>query len=146
MPALQNAENVEVMLADSGGGSLRDIFFNMVDPENCPPDDGVECTGHPALQDVEVRQALAKAVDKQQIIDVASWAASAAGASAWCRPAWATTSSAPRSRTTPSTPLRRTRCSTRPATPTPTATASANASPGQDCPTGDLTFRFNYPR
>jgi peptide/nickel transport system substrate-binding protein len=72
VPALQNAENVEVHIADIGaGGDIRDILFNMVSPENCPTDDGGECTGHPALQDVEVRQALAMAMDKQQIIDVA---------------------------------------------------------------------------
>jgi len=70
--ALQNAENVEVLIADvAAGGSLRDIIFNMVDPENCPPDDGV-CSGHPALRDLTVRQALATAFDKDQIIEVAT--------------------------------------------------------------------------
>jgi peptide/nickel transport system substrate-binding protein len=69
---LQNTENVEVHIADIGaGGSLRDYFFNITDEENCPPDDGV-CTGHPALKDLAVRQALAHAVDKAQIIDVAT--------------------------------------------------------------------------
>ncbi|NJM07205.1 hypothetical protein HC891_14975 [Candidatus Gracilibacteria bacterium] len=38
-------------------------------PENCPPDVGV-CSGHPALQDVRVRQAIAHATDKQQLIEV----------------------------------------------------------------------------
>jgi peptide/nickel transport system substrate-binding protein len=72
VPALQNAENVEVHIADIGaGGDIRDILFNVVSPEDCPVDDGGECTGHPALQDVEVRRALAMAMDKQQIIDVA---------------------------------------------------------------------------
>jgi peptide/nickel transport system substrate-binding protein len=69
--ALRNAENVEEVEADPVSGSLRDVFFNMVDPDQCPTDDGGKCTGHPALQDVEVRRALATAVDKQQIIDVA---------------------------------------------------------------------------
>jgi peptide/nickel transport system substrate-binding protein len=69
---LQNAENVTVHIADiAAGGSLRDVFFNIVAEEDCPPDDGV-CSGHPALKDVEVRQALAMATDKQQIIDVAT--------------------------------------------------------------------------
>ena len=69
---LQNAENVTVHIADiAAGGSLRDVFFNVTADEDCPPDDGV-CTGHPALKDVAVRQALAMATDKQQIIDVAT--------------------------------------------------------------------------
>ncbi|HEX6127697.1 MAG TPA: ABC transporter substrate-binding protein [Candidatus Limnocylindria bacterium] len=72
VPALQNAENVEVHIADVGaGGDIRDILFNMVSPEDCPVDEGGVCSGHPALQDVEVRRALAMAMDKQQIIDVA---------------------------------------------------------------------------
>jgi peptide/nickel transport system substrate-binding protein len=67
---LRNQANIEVYIADvAAGGSFRDVFFNMVAPEDCP-EDGV-CSGHPALQDVTVRQALAMAVDKQQIIDVA---------------------------------------------------------------------------
>jgi len=71
-PTLDNAENVEVHIADiAAGGDIRDILFNMVSSEDCPTDDGGECTGHPALQEVEVRQALAMAMDKQQIIDVA---------------------------------------------------------------------------
>jgi peptide/nickel transport system substrate-binding protein len=70
--ALQNEENVKVHIADiAAGGSLRDVFFNITTEENCPPDGGV-CSGHPALTDLAVRQALATAVDKQQIIDVAT--------------------------------------------------------------------------
>jgi peptide/nickel transport system substrate-binding protein len=64
---LQAEANIEVVIGN--GLSLSDIFFNVVTPENCPPDDGV-CSGHPALQDVRVRQALAHATDKQQLIDV----------------------------------------------------------------------------
>lgn len=78
VPTLQNTENVEVMLADPVSGSLRDYIINMIDPDQCPPDDGV-CSGHPALRDVEVRRALAMAVDKQQIIDVARLGAAAPG-------------------------------------------------------------------
>ena len=68
VPALQSAANVEVVDGLEFGGRLADIFFNMIDPENCPADVGV-CSGHPALRDVVVRRALAHAVDKQQLID-----------------------------------------------------------------------------
>jgi peptide/nickel transport system substrate-binding protein len=69
---LQNTENVAVHIADVGaGGSLRDVFFNIVADEDCPEDGGV-CSGHPALKDVAVRRALATATDKANIIDVAT--------------------------------------------------------------------------
>jgi peptide/nickel transport system substrate-binding protein len=69
--SLRNAENVNVHIADiAAGGSLRDVFFNITDEENCPED--AVCNGHPALKDLAVRQALAMATDKEQIIDVAT--------------------------------------------------------------------------
>ena len=68
---LKNAENVKVYIADEFPGSLRDVFFNQVDPASCPPAPDGKCTGHPALRDVQVRRALATAMDKQQIVDVA---------------------------------------------------------------------------
>jgi peptide/nickel transport system substrate-binding protein len=87
---LQNAENVQVHIADIGaGGAFRDVFFNVTEPEDCPQDDpetadvdetGV-CSGHPALRDLAVRQAMAMAVDKQQIIDVATLGTSSPGLS-----------------------------------------------------------------
>ena len=78
--ALQNSENVAVHLADiAAGGSLRDVFFNVTAEEDCPAD-GV-CSGHPALRDVAVRQALAMAIDKQEIIDVATLGTGSAGLS-----------------------------------------------------------------
>ena len=78
--ALQNADNVEVYIADTFPGTLRDVFFNQVEPENCPPEDGV-CSGHPALRDVVVRRALATAMDKQQMIDVTQLGLAAPGLS-----------------------------------------------------------------
>jgi peptide/nickel transport system substrate-binding protein len=51
--------------------SLRDYIFNLSTPETCPVEDGGICSGHPALRDIVVRQAMAHAVDKQQLIDVA---------------------------------------------------------------------------
>ncbi|HEY7738018.1 MAG TPA: ABC transporter substrate-binding protein [Candidatus Limnocylindria bacterium] len=74
---LQNTENVEVVTMEAIGGSLTDIFFNVIDPADCPgpselvPDGGT-CSGHEALRDLEVRQALVKATDKQQLMDVAT--------------------------------------------------------------------------
>lgn len=78
---LQNAENVNVHIADIGaGGSLTDIIFNITTEENCPEEDGV-CSGHPALKDLAVRRALAHALDKQQIIDVATLGTASPGLS-----------------------------------------------------------------
>ena len=72
IPSLQNEENITVHIADvAAGGSLTDIFFNIVEEENCPPEDGV-CSGHPALKDIAVRQALAHATDKEQLVTVAT--------------------------------------------------------------------------
>lgn len=70
VPVLRRTENVEVVSGPPLGPSVRDIIFNQLAPENCPPDDG-KCTGHPALRDRNVRLALAHATDKQNIIDVA---------------------------------------------------------------------------
>jgi peptide/nickel transport system substrate-binding protein len=70
VPALRNTEHVAVVTGPPLSPSLRDIFFNQIDPANCPPEDGV-CSGHPALRDRQVRLALAHATDKLNIIDVA---------------------------------------------------------------------------
>ncbi len=77
---LENAENVVVNIAETPGGQLRDIFFNMTTEENCPPEDGV-CSGHPALKDVQVRRALAHATNKEQIIEVATLGTGSVGLS-----------------------------------------------------------------
>ena len=70
VPVLRNAENVQLVIGAPLSPEVADIIPNQVSEENCPPDDGV-CSGHPALRDVRVRQALAHATDKQKIIDVA---------------------------------------------------------------------------
>jgi len=70
VPVLRRTENVEVVSGPPLGPSVRDIIFNQLAPENCPPEDGI-CSGHPALRDRNVRLALAHATDKQNIIDVA---------------------------------------------------------------------------
>jgi peptide/nickel transport system substrate-binding protein len=68
IPALQNTENVVIADGTNFGGQLADIYFNQITPEHCPA--AATCTGHPALKDVKVRQALATAVDKQALIDI----------------------------------------------------------------------------
>lgn len=65
---LQGDSNVKVLIGNNGF-SLTHLIFNVAEKANCPPDDG-KCTGHPALRDVKVRQALTHAIDKQQMIDV----------------------------------------------------------------------------
>jgi len=67
--SLRNEADIAVVNGPSFYPSVSDIIFNQTAPENCPPDDGI-CSGHPALQDRQVRLALAHATDKQQIIDV----------------------------------------------------------------------------
>jgi peptide/nickel transport system substrate-binding protein len=148
---LQNAENVAVHIADvAAGGSLRDVFFNVTSAEDCPQDDpetadvdetGV-CSGHPALQDVAVRQALAMATDKQQIVDVATLGTGSVGLSlvppglgdffgseiedyAFDTAAANTMLDEAGYEDTDGDGVR-------------------ECLADQDCPTGDLTFRFNY--
>ncbi|MGZ5383872.1 MAG: ABC transporter substrate-binding protein, partial [Acidimicrobiia bacterium] len=65
---LTAAPNVKVVQGAPLAPELRDIFFNVVEPDNCPED--AVCSGHPALRDVQVRRALAHGVDKQQMIDI----------------------------------------------------------------------------
>jgi peptide/nickel transport system substrate-binding protein len=68
IPTLEANENIAVATGEPLAPDLTDIIFNVTDPANCPAEDGI-CSGHPALRDVAVRQALAHAVDKQQLID-----------------------------------------------------------------------------
>ena len=68
--SLRNDPNVELVIGAPLAPSVRDIIFNLTNTDTCPPEDGV-CSGHPALLDLNVRQALAHATDKLQIIDVA---------------------------------------------------------------------------
>lgn len=66
---LRNAQNIKLVSGTPLSASIRDIVFNQLAPENCPPD--AKCTGHPALRDRNVRLALSHATDKQNLIDVA---------------------------------------------------------------------------
>ena len=67
--SLRAAENVEVVVGAPLAPTVTDVIFNQCSSDNCPEGDGV-CSGHPSLQDRNVRLALAHATDKQKIIDV----------------------------------------------------------------------------
>ena len=70
LATLRNAPNIKLVTGPPLSPELSDIFFNQIDPAQCPTAEGGKCTGHPALRDRTVRQALAHATDKQHIIDV----------------------------------------------------------------------------
>ncbi|MFN8445178.1 MAG: ABC transporter substrate-binding protein [Caldilineaceae bacterium] len=70
IPALRNAKNIKLVTGPPLSPEMSDFYFNQIDPANCPTDAGGKCTGHPALRDRTVRQALAHATDKRSIIDV----------------------------------------------------------------------------
>jgi peptide/nickel transport system substrate-binding protein len=67
---LRNDANVEIVTGPPLSPYAADIIMNQMTSERCPKDDGGVCTGHPALLDKTVRQALAQATDKLQLIDV----------------------------------------------------------------------------
>lgn len=66
---LRAAENVEVVIGAPLAPTVTDVIFNQCTEATCPEGDGI-CSGHPSLQDRNVRLALAHATDKQKIIDV----------------------------------------------------------------------------
>ncbi|MCZ2123514.1 MAG: ABC transporter substrate-binding protein [Anaerolineales bacterium] len=67
---LKADSNIKVVSGSPLSPDLADVIFNIADPETCPTDAGGLCTGHPALRDKQVRQALAYATDKKKIIDI----------------------------------------------------------------------------
>jgi peptide/nickel transport system substrate-binding protein len=140
---LRSAENIEVVEADPVSGSLRDVFFNMVDPDQCPTDDGGECTGHPALLDIAVRRALATAVDKQQIIDVAQLGLATPGLSMVPAGLGDFFASDVQDYAYDADAANALLDDAGYADSDGDGIRECKA--GQDCPTGDLTFRFNYP-
>ncbi len=70
VPVLRKAAKIKLVTGAPLAGQVSDIFFNQIDPTKCPKDVGGKCTGHPALRDHTVREALAYATDKQNIINV----------------------------------------------------------------------------
>jgi len=67
---LRSEPNIEVVTGAPFAPEVTDIILNQCSQESCPVDAGGVCSGHPALQDRNVRLALAHATDKQKIIDV----------------------------------------------------------------------------
>ena len=65
---LAQTENVKVASAAPFAPAVSDIIFNQATSESCPSE--AACTGNVALQDRQVRLALAHATNKQQLIDV----------------------------------------------------------------------------
>ena len=65
---LGQTENVKVASAAPFAPAVSDIIFNQATSASCPSE--AACTGNVALQDRQVRLALAHATNKQQLIDV----------------------------------------------------------------------------
>ena len=65
---LGKAPNVKVVSAAPFAPAVSDIIFNQATSASCPSKSA--CTGNVALQDRQVRMALAHATNKQQLIDV----------------------------------------------------------------------------
>jgi peptide/nickel transport system substrate-binding protein len=67
--AVNALSGVEVVAGPPVAPNVSDIIINQMTSQRCPKDVGGLCTGHPALQDRNVRLAMAHAVDKQRLID-----------------------------------------------------------------------------
>ncbi|MFO1350964.1 MAG: ABC transporter substrate-binding protein [Gammaproteobacteria bacterium] len=67
--SLGKQAQIQVISGTPLAPGVTDILINQITPERCPPNG--RCTGHPALRDRVVRRALAHAVDKRKLIDVA---------------------------------------------------------------------------
>ena len=67
--ALDGVSGVQVVAGPPVAPNVSDIIMNQIAPEDCPLDVGGMCTGHPALQNRNVRLAMAHAVDKHRLID-----------------------------------------------------------------------------
>jgi len=141
--SLQDTENVEVLTADvAAGGSLTDIIFNVVAPEDCPADVGV-CSGHPALQEVEVRRALAMATDKQELINVSEGGLATPGIG--LVPVGLGDFFAPDLEDYPFDPDAAAQMLEAAGYIDEDGDGVRECKADQECETGDLTFRFNYP-
>jgi peptide/nickel transport system substrate-binding protein len=143
VPGQQNSETVEILIADAGpaSSSLRDIIFNVADPDDCP--ETAECTGHPALQDVVVRQALSTATNKQELIDVALGGLGSPGLG--LVPIGLGDFYASDLEDYPYDPDAAAEMLEDAGYRDTNGDGVRECKADQDCPTGDLTFRFNFP-
>lgn len=67
---LKNTPNVVVVTGPPLAPDVTDIIIDQVSPENCPTEEGGICSGHPALREKVVREALSYATNKKELIDV----------------------------------------------------------------------------
>jgi len=68
VPALRRVDGIHVVSGAPLTPRVADIKMNQHDPATCPP--GGVCSGHPALRDLHVRRALARATPKREMLDV----------------------------------------------------------------------------
>lgn len=66
--SLKNTKDIAIATGAPLAPDITDIVLNQIDPANCP--EGGKCSGHPALRDPIVREALAYATDKQEMIEI----------------------------------------------------------------------------
>lgn len=66
--ALRREPGIEVVAGAPLSPRVADLKLNQRDPARCP--EGGVCSGHPALRDVRVRRALARATPKRELLDV----------------------------------------------------------------------------
>lgn len=66
--ALRQEAEIQLAIGSPQPPETTNLLINQLAPEHCPP--GSTCSGHPALRDRRVRQALALAVDKKKLIEV----------------------------------------------------------------------------
>jgi peptide/nickel transport system substrate-binding protein len=114
----------------------------MVEPDNCPPEDG-KCTGHPALRDLAVRRALATATNKQELIDVTQGGLATSGLG--LVPVGLGVFYASDLTDYAYDPAAAAQMLEEAGYQDTNGDGIRECKPDQDCPTGDLTFRFNFP-
>lgn len=68
--SLKSVANIDLVIGPRPEPRIRSIIINQIPPERCPAEGGI-CSGHPALQDRKVRQALAYATDKKRLLQEA---------------------------------------------------------------------------
>jgi peptide/nickel transport system substrate-binding protein len=143
VPAIRNNKDLALVLADPLIADLRDIIFNQIKPEDCPTNKGGKCTGNPALRDVNVRKALAMAMDKNQVITVGKSGLATPGLT--LVPPGLGDFYAPEIPDYPFNVDQANQMLDAAGYKDSDGDGIRECLPTQDCKTGDLTFRFSYP-